>query len=145
MRQVLADVKHALNAQQRQARIDFARELKSRRPSIWRLVFFADECMVCGEPWKAHRKVICSKNFPRQLIPPKEKVSHPSRLLIWAGIKHGLPRRWTSIKGIMNSEKFVSVMTKLFPEFHEKKLFGKVLVLQDNAPPHVSRVVSKFI
>ena len=101
--------------------------------------------MVCNEPRKTHRKVICSKNFPKQLIPPEEKVSYPTRLLIWAEIKHGLRCRWTTIKGTMNSEKFVLVMTKMFPEFHENKSPGKVFVFQDNSPCHVSREVSKFI
>ena len=145
MRQVSADVKPALNAQQRQARIDFAREFKSRRASFWRSVFFADECMVCDEPWKAHKKVICGENFPKQLIPPNEKVAHPARLMIWAGIKHGQPCRWTPVKGTMNSGKFVSVMTEMFPELQEKKSSGKVIVFQDNAPCHISREVSKFI
>ena len=140
-----ADVKPRLNARQRKERIDFATKFKSHRVSFWRSVYFCDECLVFGEARTTRKKVICGPSFPKKYITPVTKSKYPSRLMIWVGIKHGAPCRWSPVVGTLNSAKFVALMNGMFGDYHSRNTLGRAVIFQDNAPCHVSREVCKNI
>lgn len=131
----------ALNERYKKARMDFAQEFKSRRTSFWRSIYLLISVMDLGKHTRSH----LWRELARKVISLIQKVSRPSKFLIWNGIKHENPCRWTSIEHPMNNAKFISVVADMLPEFSERMYTGKVIIFQDSDPGHVSLEVSKNI
>lgn len=141
LQQLTPVIKPPLAEKRRKVCIDFAQEFTSRRAFFWNLGFLLTN-FTMSLP-KRTKKVICGKDFPERLVSPVQKVSHSSKLLVWAEIKHRQPCRWTFIEGPMNNAKLFSLMTNVFPEFNERMSSVKAILFRDNTPRHVSREVSK--
>lgn len=141
LHQAAAKVKPALTAAQKHARLAFAKENLDRPISFWRSVYFADETMIRVAPWASRPKVICGSHFPRTATPTIGRISHPKQLLCWFAIKHGEPVKWSAVEGSMNSTKFVETIKTNFERELRARTTGRVVIIQDNAPCHVSRTV----
>ena len=71
--------------------------------------------------------------------------AHPSKKLYWFALRHGEPVRWRVVEGTMNSSTFVSTIRDVFTKELRRNYTGQVIVVQDNAPCHVSKKVSIFL
>lgn len=106
--------------------------------------FPTDECTFRDASWRAGIKVICGKKFSRKHVLPVQKLSHTSRLSIWAEIK----RVTLLLDPDRNCDEWREIPNcdgKNVPEFSNRMCSGKVIFLRYNAPCHISREVSKYI
>ena len=144
MKLVNTRVKPILKRNQRRKRVEFIKQYKDRSLSFWRSIYFTDECMLRDEPWAFKRKAIGGDYLPKDCIPATRKWSHPSQLMCWFGIKYNEPVLWRPISGTLNSDKFSAIIKSVFADRLKQKATGKVVILQDNAPCHVSSMVNLF-
>ena len=144
MKLVSPRVKPTLRKAQRNQRLRFVNENKNRPQSFWRSIYFADECMIREEPWAFKKKAIGGDYLPKSRIPTIRKSTHPSQLMCWFAIKYNESIRWCPIDSTLNSDKFVDVINFSFADRLKSRASGKVIILQDNAPCHVSTKVNLF-
>ena len=134
-----------LTANQKKERYQFALEVIGRPLSYWRSVFFADETLITDTFFNPNQKVICGVRFPMSALTPVRRGAHPSKKLCWFALRHGEPVRWRVIEGTMNSSTFVSTILEVFTKELRRNYTGQVIVVQNNAPCHVSKMVSIFL
>ncbi|WP_432422666.1 hypothetical protein [Streptococcus dysgalactiae] len=133
--------KPSLTAQHCRARLLFAKEFVNRPVSFWRSIYFADETLLKAENMTYRPTIICGPGFPSKRPPIVGKTQFPARRLYWLAIKYDANVRWKAISGQLNSEKFIQVVKESFACELRRSSTGKLIILQDNAPCHTSKMV----
>ena len=141
----LPTITPTLTANQKKERYQFALEVIGRPLRNWRNVFFADETIITDTFFNPKQKVICEVRFPKSALPPVRRGAHPSKKLCWFALRYGEPVRWRVTEGTMNRSTFVSTIREVFTKELRRNYTGQVIVVQDNAPCHVSKKVSIFL
>lgn len=80
------------------------------------------------------KNVICWMNFLRKFASLDQEVSHPPRLLIGAGKKHGRTCRWNPAEVPIHSANCVSIVMGMSSEFSKFMSSRKLIIAQDSAP-----------
>lgn len=134
-----------ISIQNRQKRIEFAKNNLEKGPEFWSKILWSDETMIRSNPkhqklfYKLHSS-IPAKNRP---INPKSQNEGPTAMF-WGFFFSGGVGPLVPVNGIINGEKYKSILeNNLIPFLNE---IGQDFVfMQDNAKIHTCQLVSRFL
>ena len=87
-----------------------------------------------------------SKEEPLKESHIDQAVKHPLKKMFWGCFSYYGVGPLKPVEGVMNSEKYLNVLTKkVIPEMARKFQEGSGIFQQDSAPCHTSRKVKNFI
>lgn len=133
-----------LTTLQRKRRLDFAKNYQHKTLSFWQSIYYTDEVIVRDVPTKTSMKVLCSDRFPKSHCKVNYSYKNASQKMFWVAIKYDGNIIIRSCPQRMNSETFSQLICETF--CNRANRTKNCLLLQDNAPCHVSKkVCSLFI
>ena len=134
--------KPRLTSSMRQKRLQWAREHEQWTLDDWRRVCFSDEShFVCHDSSKLHAWHTRGRQRPF-----RSTEKYPQKVLVWSVISNMGCGALRIVDGTVNAEKYVEIIKDhLIPQLQEWFPEGDGIFMQDGAPCHKARSITKLL
>jgi transposase len=136
--------KPRLTETMKKKRLQWAKQFAKWTVDDWKRVCFSDESTleILDDNCRYVRRRPGEEFLPQCL---KEKVKHPTKVMVWSVISPHGPGRLHIVKNMMNAVQYRDVLeNRLLPQLREWFPDGNTVFMQDSAPCHTANLIKGF-
>ncbi|KAL4504572.1 hypothetical protein ABPG72_010018 [Tetrahymena utriculariae] len=124
-------------------RYEFALDMSEWSQNEIRQILFSDECKIfCQKRGNSFIRVNKGYKVQKQLFTQTQKNHGGKEIMVWAIISNNGPLRIVQIEGLMNSEKYLSIIQDFYRYNSQYK--RNYIFQQDNCRVHTSKIIKSY-